>query len=110
MSGELTAGSPTDNLDGTTTWSWSEDDPTATYLVTASNGDFDYEQSTAGGVPIYTAIDSTGTDTQKATAQANLARTQEMMNFLRSSFDPFKAEMDEFAAHWNAREAARRRA
>ena len=27
-----------------------------------------------------------------------------------ASFDPFKAEMDEFAAHWNAREAARRRA
>jgi hypothetical protein len=27
-----------------------------------------------------------------------------------ASFDPFKAEMDEFAAYWNAREAARRRA
>ncbi len=27
-----------------------------------------------------------------------------------ASFDPFKAEMDEFAAHWNAREVARRRA
>jgi hypothetical protein len=27
-----------------------------------------------------------------------------------ASFDPFRAEMDEFAAHWNAREAARRRA
>ena len=38
--GELT-GPPVDNGDGTTTWSWSEDDPTATYLATASNGNFD---------------------------------------------------------------------
>lgn len=28
----------------------------------------------------------------------------------KPSFDPFKAEMDEFAAHWNARETAKREA
>ena len=49
------------NRDGTVTWSWSEDDPTATYLVTASNGQFDYSESSlrAGGrnIPNYNAID-----------------------------------------------------
>ena len=29
------------NRDGTTTWRWTEDDPTATYLTTATVGDFD---------------------------------------------------------------------
>ena len=31
-----------DNGDGTATWHWREDDPTATYLVTATVGDFLY--------------------------------------------------------------------
>ena len=30
------------NGDGTETWNWSEDDPTSTYLTTATNGHFDY--------------------------------------------------------------------
>ena len=31
-----------DNGDGTVTWHWREDDPTATYLTTATVGDFNY--------------------------------------------------------------------
>ena len=31
-----------DNGDGTETWHWTEDDPTATYLTTATVGDFIY--------------------------------------------------------------------
>ena len=32
---------PVDNGNGTTTWNWTEDDPTATYLTTATVGLFD---------------------------------------------------------------------
>ncbi len=80
--GELKGDAPRVNGDGTSTWRWSEDDPTATYLVTASNGDFDYEETTAGGLPFYSAIDSTGTPEQKAAVKTTLARTGEMMDFL----------------------------
>ena len=84
--GELRATRPRTNGDGTSTWRWREDDPTATYLVTASNGDFDYEETTAGGLPFYSAIDSTGTAEQKALVKATLARTDEMMDFLADRY------------------------
>ena len=42
--GELA--SRTRHRDGTTTWRWTEDDPTATYLTTATVGDFDYVTGT----------------------------------------------------------------
>ena len=57
----------TDNGDGTSTWHWREDDPTATYLTTATVGDFIYtegsmvETSTGRTLPVYNAIDSTAT-------------------------------------------------
>ena len=37
--------SRTDNGDGTATWRWTEDDPTATYLTTATVGDFIYRRA-----------------------------------------------------------------
>lgn len=92
--GELIDG-PADNGDGTTTWEWSEDDPTATYLVTASNGDFDYTESTVDEVitgrtlPIYTAIDPSATDAQQATLSTRLGRTEEMMKFLAERYGPY---------------------
>ncbi len=55
----------TENGDGTTTWHWSEDDPTATYLTTATVGDFIYTErrrwsrrSTGRTLPVYNAIDT----------------------------------------------------
>ena len=93
--GELVGNAPAPNGDGTSTWRWSEDDPSATYLMTASNGDFDYEQTTvferitARTLPIYTAIDSSGTPTQKATVKTTLGRTGEMMNFLAERYGPY---------------------
>jgi len=93
--GELRGGAPRPNGNGTSTWSWREDDPSATYLMTASNGDFDYEQTTvferitARTLPIYTAIDSSGTPEQKAAARGTLARTEEMMNFLAERYGPY---------------------
>ena len=46
---------------GKTTWRWREDSPMATYLTTATNGDFDLTIDTGpNGLPIYNAIDSSG--------------------------------------------------
>jgi len=93
--GELVDEEPSDNGDGTTTWAWSEDDPTATYLVTASNGDFDYSENvvveslTGRRLPIYNAIDPSATPTQEANLATRLGRTEEMMNFLAARYGPY---------------------
>ncbi len=42
---------------GKTTWVWSETDPMATYLATATLGRFDLTISQVGGVPSYVAVD-----------------------------------------------------
>ena len=80
------------NRDGTTTWRWTEDDPTATYLTTATVGDFDLavgtmrETSTRRNLPVYNAIDSSATPAQKAAIQASLDRAPDQMNFLSNLF------------------------
>ena len=93
--GELVDEEPVANGDGTTTWAWSEDDPTATYLVTASNGDFDYSENvvveslTGRRLPIYNAIDPSATPTQETNLANRLGRTEEMMNFLAARYGPY---------------------
>jgi aminopeptidase N len=92
--GELD-GDPTENGDGTTTWRWSEDDPTATYLVTASNGAFDYSESsmtetlTGRTLPLYNAIDPSATTAQRASIDTALARTGPIMNFYADRYGPY---------------------
>ncbi len=44
---------------GTTNWVWSETDPMAPYLATATLGRFDLTVSTVGRIPSYVAIDPT---------------------------------------------------
>jgi aminopeptidase N len=84
-----------DNGDGTSTWHWSEDDPTATYLTTATVGDFDYtvteltESSTGRTLPVYNAIDSTATQAQKDAINASLSRAEEQLNFLSDELGPY---------------------
>ena len=57
-----------------------EDDPTATYLDTATIGDFDYTESsmtetlTGRTLPVYNAIDSSATPAQPAAIQASLGQ------------------------------------
>ena len=46
---------------GKTTWRWHEDSPMASYLTTATNGDFDLTHpDRAERLPIYSAVDSRG--------------------------------------------------
>lgn len=84
-----------DNGDGTATWHWHEDDPTATYLTTATVGDFDLtvdemlETSTGRTLEVYDAIDSSATQAQKDTINATLARAPEQLNFLSDRLGPY---------------------
>ena len=85
----------TDNRDGTSTWHWYEDDPTATYLTTATVGDFTYtvgsmvETSTGVTLPVYNAIDSTASPTQLAAINASLAQAPDQINFLSDLYGPY---------------------
>jgi aminopeptidase N len=85
----------TEHADGTATWHWSEDDPTATYLTTATVGDFIYreesmvETSTGRTLPVYNAIDSTATPTQLAEIDASLAQAPAQVNFLSHLYGPY---------------------
>jgi len=76
---------------GKTTWRWREDSPMASYLTTATNGDFDFSiQTGPNGLPIYNAIDSDGfTATQKATAAARFAAQPEIISFFSELYGPY---------------------
>ncbi|HEY8466734.1 MAG TPA: M1 family metallopeptidase [Solirubrobacterales bacterium] len=91
--GELVSNDP--NGDGTVTWKWSEDDPTATYLTTATTGDFTYtersitETLTGRELPQYEGIDAAATTMQAENINAALARTEEMTNWLADRYGPY---------------------
>jgi hypothetical protein len=94
--GELVGDEPVDNGDGTETWNWTEDDPTAPYLATASNGHMIYEQDSmtldfdlGTTLPIYNSIDATATPTQLATINTSLNRGKSMLRFLQTSYGPY---------------------
>ena len=69
----LPAGDPVTE-DGWTTWFWDAPDPQASYLTTASVGDYDLRTSeTAGGLPIIDAVDDDLTPGNAAATEASLA-------------------------------------
>ncbi|WP_203416841.1 M1 family metallopeptidase [Jiangella ureilytica] len=77
-------GSSTAN--GWTTWEWSSREPMASYLVTASVGNYELRQwTTPDGLPIIDAIDR---DLAPA-ASAGLAQTAEMIAFFETRFGPY---------------------
>lgn len=103
--GELASKAP--GPGGTTTWSWSEDDPTATYLTSATVGRFDYDDTETlferrGGVtlPIYSAIDSAGPASQKAEIEKRAKRIPSMINFLAKRYGPYPFDSVGYVADW----------
>ena len=76
--------------DGTVTWRWREDDPTATYLTTATVGDFDYVvdsmTSTGRSLPLTTRSTVLPTPAQAAAIQASLDQAPGQLNFLSDLF------------------------
>jgi aminopeptidase N len=83
---------------GRTTWRWHEDSPMASYLTTATNGDFDLTIDTGpNGLPIYNAIDSRGDSlatngfsaAQKATAAQRFAAQPQIIQVLTDLWGPY---------------------
>jgi len=71
---------------GWTTWNWDAPDKMASYLATASVGNFDLKKYTApNGVPIIDAIDRD----LDPTASAGLAQQGEMIVYFASLFGPY---------------------
>ena len=72
---------------GTTTYRWSAIEPMASYLATASVGDYDLLTSeTAGGLLLIDAVDR---DLPREQATAGLARTGEMVEVFTDRFGPY---------------------
>mgnify|MGYP006314874231 CR=1 FL=1 len=85
----LPAGDPvTEN--GWTTWFWDAPDEQASYLTTASVGDYELRYSeTSGGLPIIDAVDDNLTPANAAATEAGLALQADMIAFLEDAFVPY---------------------
>jgi aminopeptidase N len=74
--------SNTANANGTRTWAWAASEPMASYLVTATNGEFDYtEDKTNPDLPLYYGVDSSYNAVQKAGMQSRLSKTPSILDF-----------------------------
>ncbi|GAA1762567.1 M1 family metallopeptidase [Agromyces humatus] len=82
---------PEETSGGWTTWYWDAPDQQASYLTTASVGDFDLRDTyfSASGVPIIDAVDTKLTMNQRNTTNASLALQPLMIDFLESRFGPY---------------------
>jgi aminopeptidase N len=96
----LPAGRPATKA-GWTTWTWRASDPMASYLSTASVGDFSLSYDVGPrGLPIINAIDAGVTGAALAQTKASLAMQPEMISFLaglfrRYPFEAFGATVDD---------------
>ena len=75
---------------GWTTWFWDAPDAQASYLTTASVGDYELRHSeTPGGLPIIDAVDDNLTAANAAISDASLALQADMIAFLEGAFVPY---------------------
>ena len=82
---------PAQTRAGWTTWYWRAPDLQASYLATATVGDFQLRDPyySASGVPILDAVDDDLTPTRLAATNASLALQAEMMTFFESRFGAY---------------------
>lgn len=81
---------PAETADGWTTWFWDAPDQQASYLTTASVGDFELRTSeTADGLPIVDAVDANLTAANRAITDASLQRQAAMIEFFEARFGPY---------------------
>jgi aminopeptidase N len=73
---------------GWTTWFWDAPDQQASYLTTASVGDFELRETyySESGVPIIDAVDAKVSGTRLATTNASLALQPAMIDFFEANF------------------------
>jgi aminopeptidase N len=82
-------GTPT-TADGRTTFRWRATDPMASYLATASVGDYVMTTQTGpGGLPILDFVERDLTAANRATTEASLALQPEMMEFFGGLYGPY---------------------
>jgi aminopeptidase N len=76
---------------GRTTWYWDAPDQQASYLATASVGDFEERPVTysRSGVPILDFVDTKQTTAQRNTTNASLALQPRMIDFFESRFGTY---------------------
>lgn len=76
---------------GTTTWFWDAPDLQASYLTTASVGDFEQRpvSDSRSGVPILDFVDTKLTPGQRNITNASLDRQPAMIDFFESTFGPY---------------------
>lgn len=75
-----------ETVDGWTTWTWSHHEQMASYLSTASVGNYDLRISeTSSGLPLIDAIDKD----LAPDASAGLAQTAEMIDLFETKFGPY---------------------
>ena len=96
-----------DNGDGTSTTTWVEDSPMATYLSTGTVGLFDVDAAktmtdhTGGAtIPIFTAIDSAGSTQSKNAVAATADRIPQMVNFLSKRYGAYPFATVGMVADW----------
>jgi aminopeptidase N len=83
LTGSTTAG-------GWTTWSWDAPDAQASYLTTASVGDFTLVTSqTASGLPVIDAVDRDLTAANRAITTASLGQQAAMLTFFEGLFGAY---------------------
>ncbi|SDG24580.1 M1 family metallopeptidase [Klenkia brasiliensis] len=76
--------------DGRTTWTWRASDPMASYLSTASIGDFVQTTSTGpGGLPVLDFVDADVTGRALEVTRASLALQPDMVAFFEGVFGPY---------------------
>ena len=75
---------------GWTRWAWHAPDPMASYLSTASVGDYTLRTSTSpDGTPIIDAVDDGLTAANLARTNASLAKQGAMLEFFADTFTPY---------------------
>ena len=77
--------------DGWTTWYWDAPDLQASYLTTASVGDFEVRPVyySSSGVPILDFVDTKLTTNQRTITDASLSWQDDMIDFFESQFGPY---------------------
>ncbi len=74
---------------GWTTWKWAENTPMASYLSTVAIGKFRLTQGEHKGRPVFHAVT---TKVPRGAADASIARTVEVADYLESVFGPYPVD------------------
>jgi aminopeptidase N len=74
---------------GWTTWRWDAPEPMATYLATATVGQFDVKTYRANGIRFLDALDPALPKARYDIAAASFAKQPEILSFLASKFGPY---------------------